>query len=99
MGREARLSSGTGIYHVMFRGINHEHIFESPADYQKMKKIIQEVKAEMPFKVYAYCLMVNHVHLLLREEHAADLSRIMKKILVRYVMYFNKAMSQQTVDK
>ena len=39
MGRQAREYSSTGFYHVVFRGINHQHIFEEPSDYDYMLEI------------------------------------------------------------
>ena len=76
MPRKAREKSGTGIYHVMLRGINHQDIFEERSDYWKFLKLLRlqthpEDKQGHPLPphciVYAYCLMTNHVHLLLRE--------------------------------
>lgn len=73
MTRPLRTNSGTGIYHVMLRGINKQIIFESPLDYGKFLNLlyqmvypIDESRKPMPPKciIYAYCLMPNHVHLL-----------------------------------
>ena len=68
MPRQPRTSSGTGIYHVMLRGINRQDIFEE-----------QE----------AYCLMSNHVHLLLRER-TESISISLKRLAVSYAAYYNK---------
>ena len=76
MPRKQREKSGTGIYHVMMRGINHQDIFEDRADYWKFLKLLRmqthpedkqghALPAHMT--IYAYCLMSNHVHLLVRE--------------------------------
>ena len=74
MGRQAREYSSTGFYHVVFRGINHQHIFEESSDYDYMLEIVRQLKAEMAFEVHAYCLMSNHVHLLLREKKMGHIS-------------------------
>jgi hypothetical protein len=41
MSRKAREKSGTGIYHVMLRGINHQDIFEERSDYWKFLKLLR----------------------------------------------------------
>ena len=66
MGRRAREISETGLYHIVFRGINKQHIFEETIDYIKMKVILKELKEEMKFEIYVYCFMTNHVHILLK---------------------------------
>lgn len=90
MPREARQLSESGFYHVMFRGINHQNIFEEEPDYAYMKGILRALKVELGFKLYAYCLMTNHVHILLAEREPGDISVIFKRLLIKYVMKFNK---------
>jgi len=89
MGRQARQFSNSGIYHIIARGINREHIFESEEDYGYLKKIIRTLKEERGFSVYAYCFMENHIHLIIKEKNSKDISLIMKQMLGRYAMYFN----------
>ena len=76
MPRQARESSGTGIYHVMMRGINHQNIFEEQEDYyQFLNTLDMMAQSYEPngtpsgrnYILYAYCLMSNHIHLLIRE--------------------------------
>lgn len=90
MGRQARQLSNTGFYHVVFRGINHQHIFEEFGDYTYFMQILRDVKVDLGFELHAYCLMSNHVHLLFREKQLGDISLMMKKLLTKYVMYFNR---------
>lgn len=89
MPRTARRKSSTGIYHVLVRGVNQQRIFEDEADYAAYLLTLGRVKRENPFVLYAYCLMSNHVHLLLGEE-AVPLSRIMQRIGVSYAYRFNQ---------
>ena len=89
MSRRARELSNSGFYHVMFRGINHQNLFEEETDFNYMLETLGKVKAEIGFEIQAYCLMTNHVHLLLKEKQMGDISIIMKKILTKYAMYFN----------
>ena len=88
MSRQARKYSESGIYHVMFRGIDRQLIFEEKQDYTFLLQILQECKELCNFELYAYCLMGNHVHLLLRVLDD-NLETIMKRIAGRYVYWFN----------
>ena len=98
MPRQARKTSGTGIYHVMLRGINRQDIFEDDEDYmQFLRSLHQLVECcdERGYRIpslchfYAYCLMPNHVHLLIQEKTAA-IGEIVKRITVSYAYHFNK---------
>lgn len=89
MARQARVFSETGMYHVMFRGMNKQSIFSDKKDYEKMLSIISKVKDETDMQIYAYCIMPNHVHLFLREAQTGDISVIMKKILSHYAGWYN----------
>ena len=75
MPRQARKTSGTGIYHVMLRGINRQDIFEDDEDYMKFLQSLHQLVEcydERGYRIpslchfYAYCLMPNHVHLLIQ---------------------------------
>ena len=68
MPRAKREKSSTGIYHVMLRGINQQEIFEESEDYDKFISVLKDCKELSKFKLYAYCLMSNHIHLLMKEE-------------------------------
>ncbi len=98
MPRSARMKSKTGIYHVMLRGINRQDIFEDEEDYMKMLSCLEGLvkrrdengQLQPPLcTIYAYCLMSNHIHLLVRERDN-NLSEIVKRIGVVYAYYFNK---------
>ncbi len=85
MPRKSRETSITGIYHVMLRGINRQDIFEDAEDYRTFIRMISIV----PCHIYAYCLMPNHVHLLLREI-TWNVGNVIKSIASGYVLYYNK---------
>lgn len=90
MSRGARKLSETGIYHVIFRGVNRFNIFEEDKDYKKILEIVADLKEEMGFVIYAYVLMNNHAHLIIKESELAEISLIMKRMLIRYAGWFNK---------
>jgi REP element-mobilizing transposase RayT len=98
MSRKGREKSGTGIYHVMLRGINRQDIFEDAEDYMSFTKILAAVQDRLEddlitktttCHIYAYCLMPNHVHLLLCEKNW-QVGDVMKSIASSYVFYYNK---------
>ena len=89
MSRQRRQLSTSGLYHIIFRGISRQNIFEEEKDYKKLKEIIKKVKDEMTFELYAYCFMTNHVHLFIKEKEFGDISKIMTKILSHYATWFN----------
>ena len=86
--RQERKKSESGIYHVMMRGINQQLLFEDDDDCKKMMQILADVKAVSKCKLLAFCLMGNHLHVLLQEEHE-KLELIMKRIGARYVYWYN----------
>ena len=88
MPRRARKQSETGIYHVMLRGIDRQLIFEDSEDYIRFLDIVEECREVCNFQLYAYCLMGNHVHLLLKVQDEG-LETIFKRIGGRYVYYYN----------
>ncbi len=88
MTREARKKSMTGIYHVMLRGIDKRDIFISHSDYKKFLYYIEKAKQKSYFVLYAYCLMTNHVHLLIKTE-TEPIGKIVSRITVGYAQYHN----------
>ncbi|HML35409.1 transposase [Sporomusa sphaeroides] len=90
MSRQARKISVTGFYHIVFRGINRLHLFEEDSDFIYFLNNLQHLKHEMQFEIHAYCLMSNHVHMLIKERAPGDISLIMKRLLTKYAMYFNR---------
>lgn len=88
MPRQARLKSESGIYHVMLRGINQQVIFEDEEDNRKFLEVLNDCKAVSGYKLFAYCLMGNHVHLLIKVEKE-ELEQIFKRIGGRFVYWYN----------
>lgn len=88
MPRKARKKSESGIYHIMMRGINRQSIFEDDEDYLRFIQTLQLYKQKSEFELYAYCLMGNHVHLLLRTGKE-PLEQVMRRICGSYVYWYN----------
>ncbi len=89
MPRYSRQKSDLGIYHIIVRGVDRMDIFLDKNDNSKFLDTLQRFKEVDNCEIYAYCLMSNHVHLLMKE--AGDsIQRFMKRVGVSYVYYFNK---------
>jgi putative transposase len=89
MPRAARIKSKSGIYHIMMRGINRHCIFKDEDDCLKFIRTIQDYKEKSGYEVYAYCLMGNHVHILLKVIKE-PLEQVMRRICGRYVYWYNQ---------
>lgn len=89
MPRAGRKQSESGIYHIMLRGINRQNLFEDDEDRQKFSETLAFYKEKSGYRIYAYCIMSNHVHILMKEVKE-PLSLIMKRISSSYVYYYNR---------
>ena len=88
MPRKARKKANSQTYHVMIRGINRQQIFEDLEDSETFIKILEDVQQKSKFELYAYCLMGNHVHLMIKEGEE-NIETIFKRIGGKYVYYYN----------
>jgi REP element-mobilizing transposase RayT len=86
--RRAQKKGESGIYHAMLRGINKQMIFEDEEDFDMFEQVLRDCKKISGYQLLAYCLMGNHLHLLLKEEKE-DLDVIFKRIGSRYVYWYN----------
>lgn len=89
MPRMARKKYGDAIYHIMVKSISEVNLFEERMDKINYLKFMKEYQNRYHFKVYGYCLMVNHGHFII-DANGADISKIMHGINHRYAMKFNK---------
>lgn len=78
-------------HHVIQRGHNRQAVFAGDDDYLRYLADLWDLKDEFDVQVYAYCLMTNHVHLLLVPgESVTGMSRLMKALAARATRYRNK---------
>jgi REP-associated tyrosine transposase len=87
--RKPRLEIEGGLYHIITRGNNRQLVFRSDDDRDKFLRELAKQKAKLPFYLYAYCLMPNHVHLLMERQRDV-ISRIMQRLLTVYSQYHNR---------
>lgn len=88
MPRTARKKSKSGIYHIIMRGINRQTIFEDEEDCAQFLEALQRYEEKSDYQVYAYCLMGNHVHLLLKIG-IEPLEQVMRRLCGSYVYWYN----------
>lgn len=88
MARLARMKSSTGIYHIMLRGLDKREIFLDNEDRERFLFYLSKAQEKSNYVLYGYCLMDNHVHLLL-EEGQEDIGISIKRITVGYVQWHN----------
>jgi len=89
MSRQARVKSVTGIYHVILRGINKQNVFDDHEDKKRFIDTLLYYKRISGYEVYSYCLMDNHIHLLIREKNEF-IAQIIKRISSSYVYWYNQ---------
>ncbi|MGA2798986.1 MAG: transposase [Thermoguttaceae bacterium] len=77
------------VYHVINRGNNRQAVFRGEGDYLAFLKAIGDLKERKPFDLYGYCLMGNHIHLLLRPRKRT-ISRIVQSLLVSHTQRYHR---------
>lgn len=81
---------GKQFIHVMVQGINKETIFLTEREKLEYIKLLNQYKNEYHITIIAYCVMNNHVHVLVHVKDIEDLTKYMHKINTSYGIYFNK---------
>lgn len=89
MARTARKRSEGDIYHVIIRGVGQQIIFEDDEDRFKFLRLLDDAFTEENIIILAWCLMSNHVHLLLKAP-IERISKSMMKLESMYAHYFNQ---------
>ena len=89
MPRTARIKSPNNKYHITVKSLREFDLFKKDEDKIKYLSLIKKYQLKYAFKVYAYCLMSNHAHLII-DTAGADISKIMQGINLSYSYYFNR---------
>jgi putative transposase len=91
MPRTTRIVISGYPHHIIQRGHNKQSVFIADEDYLYYLDNLQECKEKLGSKVYAYCLMTNHVHLIVDPgEDEKNIARIMKHVAGRQTRYVNR---------
>ncbi len=91
MGRLPRLIADGLVYHALNRGNNRAGVFFNAADYQQFLHALGQTRERYPFRLYAYCLMGNHFHLVLEPAAGQSVSRILQSLTVAHTWHYHKA--------
>lgn len=89
MPRSTRKISSTGVYHAVWRGNNKITIFKDQEDYRKFLSLLEEKRKEKKYILYAWCLMPNHVHILLKEKNQS-ISVFFQELGSAFVSWYNR---------
>jgi putative transposase len=89
MPRGARILLNDACYHILNRGNQKRNIFLEDEDYGEFLKIIKHYKRVFYFKIFAYCLMPNHIHLIMQPKSPEELAGIMQRLSQVYSNWFN----------
>jgi putative transposase len=90
MARGSRLVLDNCSYHIMARGNQKQVTFIEEADFLKYIELLKHYKAKYRFRLYGYCLMPNHIHLILEVKNGSDLGKIMQGLNQTYTIWFNE---------
>ena len=77
-------------FHVLDRGNNRQVVFRENEDFAYFLKLLKRYKKELKFKLYHFCLMLNHIHFVIESTVEGSLPRIMMRLTLAYSSYFNK---------
>ena len=91
MPRKARILVPNYPHHIVQRGHNCNAVFLADEDYRFYLENLKEWKTNLGLKLYAWCLMTNHIHLIVEPgEDAGSISELMKRVAGRQAAYVNK---------
>ena len=89
MARMERLKDSDAIYHIMCKSISEVDLYRDFDDKERYLSLVKKYKKLYNVKIYGYCLMDNHTHVLV-DANGADISKVMHGINFSYAMYYNK---------
>lgn len=78
------------VYHVLNRGNGGQEVFHKDQDYEAFIDLIKEVKARYDIKIFTYCLMPNHFHMVIVPIQAEELSKGMQWLMTSHVRRYHR---------
>ena len=90
MPRLARQPSASGHYHVLARGHNRQQIFRDEEDHRRYLSELMRFKILFPVRCYHFCLMPNHVHLLLQTNGVQILTAFIRRVQQAYQLHWRR---------
>ena len=80
MSRSSRIFIDHACYHIVTRGNQQQEVFHCDRDHKKYLSMLRKAKQKYQISLYAYCLMPNHVHLLIDTSCSKNISKFMQSI-------------------
>jgi putative transposase len=90
MGRLPRAIDDGLIYHALNRGNNRADVFAEDGDHKAFLEALGHTSSRYPFRLFGYCLMTNHFHLLLQPEPGQSISRILQSLTVAHTWRYHR---------
>lgn len=89
MPRAPRYLQSGQVYHVINRGNGKAEVFHKPADFDAFVDLLAAAKEHHPVKLFAFCLMPNHFHLVIEPVNSLTLSRFMQWLMTSHVRRYH----------
>lgn len=89
MPRIARALGDNCYYHIINRGNGRQQIFHKDEDYGALLGLMQQARLKHPVRLYAWCLMPNHFHMLVQPEHGDELNKYMQWLMTSHVRRYH----------
>lgn len=89
MPRPARISLEGLVYHIINRGNNRQDVFKDEGDFNTYLKVIKRFKEKYSFRLYSFCLMRNHTHLIIEPSKPNTLSKIIQSITLSHIRFYH----------
>lgn len=90
MPRPLRPTKAGLVYHAVNRGNNRADVFADEDDHEAFLAALAKTQERYPFRLFGYCLMTNHFHLLLRPERGQSISRVLQSLTVAHTWRHRK---------
>lgn len=95
MARGPRILLSNVYYHVINRGNQKQNVFLENLDFEVYLNLLKHYKKKYAFKLFGYCLMPNHIHMILKPKQPKMLAKFMQSLTQAYTMWFNKKYKKQ----
>ncbi len=90
MPTQRRVIYDGAVCHIIQRGNNRQKVFREEEDYKKFLSLIKEYKDKFAFELYNYCLIPNHLHLLMKIIKKDDMAKLMQGVLQSFRFYYRR---------
>jgi putative transposase len=90
MPRRTEVFAPNQVYHLYNRGVNRANIFSTAENYRYLLRQVKDVQTDIPVTIFAYCLMPNHYHFVIRQDGDVSLSEFIGRLFKRYTQAYNR---------